>query len=223
MPFILPPLPLEDLEKHRVPPLSSAAPLVITFSVGVVPSGLFPALVASLLSSRSSYSLELYPSSTDGGCPECVSRNIIKFTLPSGTPGSLTLIDAFTHLEAHMNAPPAVCSKVCPRIKETLFSHLKDACSTLKFHSVTPQASVLCESRRKHGDPNRRPLWHGLRALFGKRAGRLRHDAKVSTDGNTWACTLAPGTVYGELQERHLVWFPTEVPPGEQLANLLTI
>ncbi len=221
MPFILPPLPQKYLKNHRVPPSSSAAPLVITFSVGVVPSGLFPALVASLLSSRSSYPLKLYPSSTDSGCPECVSRNVIKFTLPSGTPGSLTLIDAFAHLEAHVEAPPAVCSLVCPRIKETLFSHLKDACSTLKFRSVSPQASVLCESNRKHGDPSRRPSWPGRRALFGKHSGRLRHDAKVSTDANTWACVLAPGTIYGELQERHLVWrFPTEEPAGEQLANI---
>ncbi len=215
MPFILPSLPQEGVEKHRVQLSSSAAPLVITFSDGVVPSGLFPALVASLLSSRSSYSLELLPSSTDRGYPECVYRNCIEFRLPSGTPGSLTLIDSFTHLEAHIDAPPDVCSKLCPRIKRAIFSHLEDACSVLRFRGLSPEASLLCESRVTHGEPPSRSIWQGLRRFFGKQPNRIHHRADVSMETSTWSCNLTPHLVHGELQQRHRLWFPAEAAASE--------
>ena len=35
----------------------------------------------------------------------CLTRNCIKFQLPGGQPGSLTLIDTFTHFEVHVDAP----------------------------------------------------------------------------------------------------------------------
>ncbi len=121
MPFILSHLPLEDLESYRVSPSSAAAPLTITFACEVAPMGLFPPLVTSLLSPQSSCALGLYPSSEDRGFPECVHRNCIKFRLPSGPPGSLTLIDAFTHLEAHLDASSKVSSKLCLHLKGAMF------------------------------------------------------------------------------------------------------
>ena len=215
MPFILPQLSLEELEKHRVQPSSSAAPLVITFHDSVVPSGFFPVLIASLLSSGSPYSLELLPSPTNCGQPACVFRNCIKFRLPFGAPGSLTLIDSFTHLEAHMDAPDSACSKLCPPIKKAIFNHLEDACSALKFHSLSPQASVLCESRLLHGETNTRSALQVLRGVFGKQTTQARHHADVSTITNSWTCSLAPSVIHGELQDRHLLWFSTEATAGE--------
>lgn len=212
IPFILPHLSPAEVDKHRVQLSSTAAPLAITFPGSVVPSGLFPAVAASLLSSRDDDALELLPSSARRGHPECVYRNCIKFKLPGG--GSLTLIDAFTHIEAHVNALPRVCSKHCPAVKEAILFHVKAASSAMRFHNLSPRANVLCESAVSHGETSTRTFWQRLRRLFGPQSGRFRHHADVFLNTSSWACSLAP-EIHGELTERHLLWFPAERTQGE--------
>ena len=221
-PFMLPQLSPENVEKYRSSPSSPAAPLVIRFRDGVSPSGAFCAFVASLLSPDNPHHWELLPDpSSSPTSPECVFRNCIKFKLPDGAPGSLTLIDSFTHFEMHIDAPVRVCSKLCPVIEEVVFKTLKAAFDKLKC-TLFCEPAVLCESNITHGHVHTTTPFQRLLNVFGLQRKQV-HPATVSTTTSTWACTIAPDRVYGDLEERHLIWFNPTRTSGELLPPLSVI
>ena len=218
MPFILPDLPPNQVDRHRVQPSSPAAALVVLFPGGVAPTGSFCALVASLLSTQHPPHWELLPSSTNPGRPECVFRNCIKFKLPDGAPGSLTLVDSFAYIEAHVDAPGQVVSSLCPEIRESIFRHLLKAASALQYKNLKLEAASLCESEAAHTEQPPPLAW--WERLLGREAAKIpSHPATTSEVSGTrwWRCTLSPDRAYGELQERHLIWM--EPTTGEGIGN----
>ena len=213
MPSLLLDLPAEAIEKHRTKLVSPAAPLVIHFPDGLAPCGLFCSLIASLLSPLSPLHWELLPSPTNRVKPECVVRNLIKFKLPLGLPGTVALIDSYTHFEVHIAAPEGVCSELCPKIRNVVFQHLVTAADAYHYSDFTPESAFLCESAESHAEKELEslPWW---KKMFTKRTVPPPHAATISTSGSWWTCSLDP-TVHGELEERHKIWLRATCDAGE--------
>ena len=210
MPSLLLDLPGEQLERHRVEPSSPAAPFVIYFPDGLAPCGVFCALVSSLLSPLNPLHWQLLPSPTNLVRPACVARNCIKFKLPDGYP--VALIDSYTHYEVHVFAPDAVCSKVCPQIRTTIFQNLDPAAKAHHYCNLNPTPAFLCELPEVHVEEESTPApltwWQWLFASQPTEKPVLPpHIANFSTShGNLWTCSRNPGKAHGELKERHMIW-----------------
>ena len=202
MPCILPNLSDAEVEEHRVAPSSPVAPLVMYFPGGLAPSGVFCALVASLLSSEQVPSICKWHLFTEKSKPKCVSRNCISFKV-SNSPGKVTLIDSYTHFEVHISAPLPFCRKYCPLIRDQIFNHLKVAFTTLDYvysEETTPKDAFLC--KHKDEDSSQRDFT----------AVHLPHPAEICiADSMWWSCTLAPETEYGECEDKHLIWFASSL------------
>ena len=184
MPCLLRTMESQEVDEYRATSsASSVTPLAIHFSCKLVPHGVFCSLVAFLRSQSSPWSLSLCPE--DKTKPLCLTRNCIKFHLPEGAPGSLTLIDAFSHFEIHINAPHDMCISFCPLIWHTLFKGIQKAAETLKYRQLVPKLAFLCKCK------NAQP-----------------HLALPADAFNYWTCEFNPDTVYGHLTAKHLVWCP---------------
>ena len=183
MPCLLRTMKSEEIDQYRVT-ASGVAPLAIHFSCKLVPHGVFCSLVAFLRSSQNSSPWSLYPCPNDSTAPLCLTRNCIKFQLPEYAPGSLTLIDAFSHFEVHVNSQHDICIHLCPSIWQTLAKGILKAAETLKYLRLVPKQAFLC----KH--ENTRP-----------------HLALPADAFDYWKCELHPD-ISGPLKEEHKVWLP---------------
>ena len=150
MPCVLRTKEPEEVDQFRVI-TTGVAPLAIHFSCKLIPHGVFCSLVAFL------------------------TRNCIKFQLPEDAPGSLTLIDAFSHFEVYINAPYEICVQLCPSIWYTLFEGIQKVAEILRYHKLLPKLAFLCKHR------NVQP-----------------HFALPADAFNYWKCELRPDTVYGK-------------------------
>ena len=226
MPSLLLDLPGEQLERHRVEPSSPAAPFVIYFPGGLAPCGVFCALVSSLLSPLNPLHWQLLPSPTNLVRPACVARNCIEFKLPDGYP--VALIDSYTHYEVHVFAPDAVCSKVCPQIRATIFQNLDPAAKAHHYCNLNPTPAFLCEFPEVHVEEKSTPapLTWWQRLLFGQPAEKAvppPHIANFSTsNGNLWTCSRNPGKAHGELKERHMIWLRA-ADSSSKLSNVCAV
>ena len=182
MPCLLRTMESQEVDEYRATSsTSSVAPLAIHFSCKLVPHGVFCSLVAFLRSQPSPWNLSICPE--DKTKPLCLTRNCIKFQLPEGAPGSLTLIDAFSHFEVYVNTRRDICVRLCPSIWHTLFEGIQKAAKTLKYQ-LAPKQAFLC----KHN--NTRP-----------------HLAHPADEFDCWKCELLPDTS-GPLKEEHKMWLP---------------
>ena len=186
MPCLLQTMEPPQLDHYRAASSSESgvAPLALHFSCQLVPHGVFCSLVAFLRSSQNSSPWSLFPHPDNTAEPQCLTRNCIKFELPKGAPGSLTLIDAFSHFEVHVNARCDICVDLCPSIWQTLAEGIQKAAETLKYQLV-PKQAFLCTKCT-----NTRP-----------------HLALPSDEFNYWKCKLHPDTS-GPLKEEHKMWLP---------------
>ena len=225
MPCLLPNLDTEGLSVHRTQPDSTIAPVSILFPSGVVPTGLFCSLVSSLLSADSSPQLHLKTSPSDRSCVECVAFNCIKFSMPNNS-GSLVLINAYTHLELHLNAPyveqPAT---LCAFLKEKILTSIHVAAHVLSYHKLECEFAFLCETDTSHAMVKVTPdsFWLRRMMLGDPRqvdVAPATHPARISGRCG-WMCSLDPDHVHGKLQERHTVWLkephPSEFPSSENV------
>ena len=192
MPCLLPTMESDKIDQCRQTSSSPAAALAIVFSRQCrwVPHGIFCSVVAFLQSSENSSSWSLSVSPNDSTKPQCLTRNCIKFQFPKGLPGTITLVDAFSHFEVYVNAPHDACVALCPSIWDTLFRGIEKAKETLQYQALEePKRAFLC----KH---------------VSDRYTRPPHLAFPADGLNYWACEIEPDTVYGHLTEETLVWFP---------------
>ena len=182
MPCLLKTLESQEIDEYKVSS-SGVAPLAIHFSCKLVPHGVFCSLVAFLRSSQNSSPWKLFPH-PDTTEPQCLTRNCIKFKSPKGAPGSLTLIDAFSHFEVHVNTQHHhdVCVHLCPSIWQTLVEGIQKAAETLKYHLV-PKQAFLCQHNNT----------------------RLHLALLAEEPLNYWTCELNPD-ISGLLKEQHKVW-----------------
>ena len=97
MPCLLKELSAGDFNKHRRSS-QSLSPLLLYFSGGCLPNGLFTSLIASL-KNRHKWKLSYKRSK-----PACLYRNCIEFRFPGGLPGVITLIASFRFIEVHVSS-----------------------------------------------------------------------------------------------------------------------
>ena len=190
MPALLPVLETEKVHEYRVSKDSPVAPLALDFPLGGPRLGTYCSLTCFLVSNDNQFpcpwKIVLLPHSNT---PACLNRNCTKFMVP-GFPGSVTLIDTFTHFEIHMHTAEKVRSKMCSFVSQAIFAGLKKATVVLGYNNSIPSKALLCPC--DGSDPHV--------ATFG--------------DG-IWTCSQDCNT-FGELTSRQLPWcekednFPTK-------------
>ena len=184
MPSLLQMLPPEELDKHRAPSSSPAAPLVIHFPHGWPRSGIFCCLVVFLINCCK------WQICRQSGLPILVSRNCIKFAPPS-CPCIVTLIDSFTQFEVHVNSPAEVCCEICSIIRHKIFDGIDAAAATLRYNNDTPHPAFFCTHTLKESEET---------AL---------HIATLSEDRKWCMCT--EDDVFRKLNDKQTVWFDSAV------------
>ena len=75
--------------------------------------------------------------------PVCLYRNCIRFSVP-GFPGSVTLIDTFTHFEVHVRTSSKVCIELCHLVRQAILTGVKTATHMLGYKNCTPSLAVVC-------------------------------------------------------------------------------
>ena len=212
MPVLLPDLPPEEVDQHRVGPSSNIAALTILFPSNLVPTGLFCSLVSSLLSAATPPQLHLKANPSDPTRMECVASNCIKFSLDNDI--SLVLINAYSHLELHLSAAlredPA---PLCLALKTNALTSIASATRALHFDELEPQCGFLCESDTPHAKVSVIPERYRLgRLVFGDprqvKVDPPTHPARLCGPHGQygWACSLDRDRIQGRLQRRHTVW-----------------
>ena len=181
MPSLLYELQPGELDHYRCGLTSSPSPLLVHYPGGWLPSGIFTSLIAYLQNVCSWKLLLRF------GKPVCLHRNCIKFRHPGGQPGSVTLIDSFTHFEVHLASPKPVSSVLCFDIHRAIFDGLKQAADTLSYTNLHPKKAVFCSAEGKDCEPT-------------------VHLAFVGVDRQWWSCSTNP-EVGGELTEGQTLWF----------------
>ena len=144
MPALLPILEDDKVCKHRVAADSPAAPLALNFPLGGPRLGTYCTLSCFLVSHNNQFpcpwKIVLQPHSNT---PVCLYRNCIRFSIP-GYPGSVTLIDTFTHFEVHVKTANEMVSKLCPLVRQAILTGLKKATLALGYNNCTPSPAILC-------------------------------------------------------------------------------
>ena len=198
--FLMPCLLRVTQESTLLAPSSSVPPLLFYFPHSSL-LGVFCALVAYLLS-QAKWKL-LFDTSSQS--PVKVDRNTVHFEVPDGLPGKVILSDSFsTYFQVSIHlpkcAPAALCSKVCPHIRETILAGLRRASSALHYNNSVPRDAFLC-------------LQHStFRSV-------KPHASIVDSTRTLMTCTLNPDKFCSTLTEEHLVWFSSSDTPGEQFVT----
>ena len=177
MPALLPVLEDDKVCEHRVSCYSPVAALALDFPLGGPRLGMYCSLTCFLVSHNNQspcpWEIEMLPDSNT------LYRNCIRFCLP-GFPGSVTLIDTFTHFEINVITAKKVCQKVCSHVRHAIATGLKKAGLMLGYSDSTPSLTALC------------PCSAGV-----------AHMATVG-DG-LWTCKRNKNK-FGDLEENFLVW-----------------
>ena len=198
MPVLLEMLSDDELSKHRHSISSAASPLLVRFPNGWPRYGIFCCLVVHLINQ------EQWKVVHPSGAPILVSRNCIRFKLPQ-SPCTLTLVDSFSHFELYINAPPSICHKVCPSIKDAIFTGLNAAVINLGYSDYTPAVAFFCP----HSSNSSPPLSLACGSLH----------AAIVEEYPWWTCT-EDMDLYGELNDQQRVWFKDQESnpvPGMEL------
>ena len=180
MPALLPVLEEEKVHKSRVAADSPAAALALDFPLGGPRLGTFCTLACFLVSNSNQsprpWKVVLLPGSNT---PACLYRNCVRYSVPR-FPGTITVIDTFTHFEVHVHTSPKVVSKLCSQVRQAIFAGLKQATLTLGYNNSIPSAATLC------------PCSVG--------------SAHIATTANSvWTCSKEPAR-FGDLEPQHLIW-----------------
>ena len=139
MPCVLPELSPEKVATYRqLDTNSSATPLLVRCPDNWIPSGVFTDLIA-YLQNEVHWQVVLRDDN-----PVCLYRNCMKFELPTGKRGLVTLIDSFEYLEVHVCASPKSCSKLCSQIRQDIFQGLQKAADILGYKSLALQEAFFC-------------------------------------------------------------------------------
>ena len=179
MPSLLQITSPDELVEKPPAPSSSAAPLLVYFPAGCAQNGVFCALVVYLLSECNWEFAK--------GISECVSRSCVCFQLPHN-PVSIALVDSFSFFKVSVEAPEPMYPKVCPKIREAIFSGVEAAARALKYNNSKPKPALLCGKCSSKSPP---------------------HAATIATDHCYLMCTKSKS--YEPLTKQHNVWFDAKL------------
>ena len=148
VPCLLQSLDDDKVNEYRVQPYDSSPipPLVIQFPEGCPRKGVFCSLICFLTSPKN------YPSpwsillERGVSSPVCLYRNCIQFKVYA-CPGTVTLIDAYTHFEIHTKVKPAtsgnICRYLCQKIYSTILTGIHKASINLGYYNSILPPDVL--------------------------------------------------------------------------------
>ena len=190
MPSLLDMLPLAKLESHRTFS-SSAFPLLIRFPNGWPRAGVFCCLQVYLIQQRK-WRLVLKNQK-----PKLISQNCVMLFPPEST-CIVTLIDAFSYFEIHVQAEPRVCQEDCPKIKDDILSGIHASCETLRYKNDQPHLSFFCPCSLSCTNP-----YSSGSSLCLKR----RHAAELLMKKGSLRCTIDE-TITNRVEARHTIWLP---------------
>ena len=173
MPSLLPTLEEgESIEQST----SAASPLFVTFPEGWAPTGLFCALVVSLLSHRAPQTWHLTEFSSNNVSK--LYKNCLQFSV-GFNPGSITLVNTMKQFELHPSS--TFPSDLLPMIWQIIDRDLKEVCSKYSYKALH-------------------------RFAFECNCGvSPSHAAPVSADKSTIQCTQDPNEVQ-PLSSRQKLW-----------------
>ena len=189
IPSVLPDLCLEEVAKYRVTSAKNPSPMTIYYTVNSsriwLPVGVVPSLVVHLQNH-----CKWEPVLRQGYKPACMYHNCMKYQLPMGKPGGVTLITSTKFLEIHvkLNASVEVASKVCHRIRHMVLSGLKKAHKSLHYDSAVAKCGVLCS---------------------GECGNAETHLATLDESEESWRCTEDSNTGK-DLEPGQTLWFPAK-------------
>ena len=178
MPCLLQVVAWKVVEEHRV---SGGKALALHFPDSGPLMGTFCSTVAYLLSPENSHPCPWRVVLNEKGAPECLHRNVIKFTIPKYV-GTVSLIDHFTHFELHLCTHPKKAAQLWKLAHDAVFAGLKKAGKTIGYTNNTPVPAIICPAHLHPAKP---------------------HPAVV-TDG-VWACSVNSGK-FGDVDENSIPW-----------------
>ena len=138
MPSLLPALEEGDIIQ---PETTAASPLIISFQEGWAPTGLFCALVVSLLSCKSKLPWKIFE--LVSGNMSKLYKNYLEFSIGCN-PGSITLVNTMKQFELHPSSE--LPSGLLPPIWQTIDHNLKEACSKYSY-KVSHRFAFECNCR----------------------------------------------------------------------------
>ena len=138
MPSLLPALEEGDIIQ---PKTTAASPLIISFQEGWAPTGLFCALVVSLLSRKSQLPWKI--SELVSGNMSKLYKNYLEFSI-GYIAGSITLVNTMKQFELHPSSE--LPSDLLPLIWQTIDHNLKEACSKYSY-KVSHHFAFKCNCR----------------------------------------------------------------------------
>ena len=149
--------------------------------------GVYCALLSSLIT-ESNWKLLM-----KNRTPVQLSRNRARFNIPGDHPGFITITDSIsdTYLRVDVTFPSdislskalEVCKDVCPSIRETILSGIRNASRRLNYTDSIPEPAFFCSK-------------HEATSL---------HAATISNHG-LLTCTVDRSSVCSEITEGHKLW-----------------
>ena len=184
VPALLRDLEKDDLNKYRIS--STRVPsLAIYFPDGGPRRGIFCSLLSWLVSPENQPQWSISESTDEIGTPICLHRNCVQLRI-TDLPGSVMLIDTYTHFEVHVNISDEgaddLCSKIFPTIRESIFRGLQKATLNLGYYDSSPRPALVCPCG--NGDS---------------------HIATAKPEIRYWTCSLKESK-YGKLSPHQLLW-----------------
>ena len=179
MPCLLQVVDWEVVEEHRV---SGEKALALHFPKSGPLMGMFCSTVAYLMSPENCHPCPWRVVQNEAGAPECLHRNVIKFTIPNYT-GTISLIDHFTHFELHLRTHCKKAPQLWELAHDAVFAGLKKAGKTIGCTDNTPVPAIVCPAHPHPAKP---------------------HPATVDKD-KVWTCSKDPGK-YGDVAEDTIPW-----------------
>ena len=143
--------------------------------------GMFCSTVAYLLSSENAHPCPWEVVQDEAGTPKCLNRNVIKFSVDR-FPGSISLIDHFTHFEIHIRTHPKKAVQLWKVAHNAVFAALKKAGKTLGYTNNTPVPAIVCPAHPT-----------------------TPHPATVDND-DVWTCSKQ-SSEYGDVSTSTIPWW----------------
>ena len=191
VPALLRELSKNEVDKYYMPSDSALSihSFALEFPDGGPRKGLFCSLLSWLVSPDNDCIGPLCISTDSTRAPICLYRNCIQLKIPK-SPAIVTLVDAYTHFEVHVQVPmehaERVCPKLVPLIRKAIFRGLHRAALNLHYSNSTPSAALVCPCG--NGDA---------------------HIATVNMDIGFWTCSL-DSMKCGELSPLQLLWIDND-------------